>query len=916
MKKNLYLSVFLCLYGMVSFSQTTELWGGMSRGGSDNNGRIISVNPLTNIVTEVHGFPAINAGASLTMNKMIVHNNLLYGITRLGGKYNNGIIFNYDPVSNVETKLYDFSGATGSMPVKGLTLLNGKMYGITNTGGANDVGVIFEFDPATNIFTKKIDLSNATTGGMPSAGLSAWNGKIYGVTGTGATNGFGAIIEFDPASNTCTPKIALANNSTIGRQCFTGLTLLNDKFYGAMQFAGSEGLIFEWDPATNTYVNKYALAPDGPRNFTGAFVAAGNVLYATPNMGPGQFSNASSIVEFNPATSALTVKVTFSNSSEGYGSFGDLELYNGKYYGTNTTGGTNFIGSFFEWDPASNTITNRVAASAATGEQPGSSFTAINGNLYTTCLYTSNYTGSGTMVRWNTASATVTRQFIFGTSAGRKFDNRPVFYNGKIYAVTTFGGTNDRGVIFSKDVNTGEYTVLHNFANTQFASNIQGQPNLYNGKLYGVTKSTTSSLYGVIWQFDIATGVYTERFNLTASTGHDVKGSMAMVSNVFYGIANSGGNNFGGTIFSWNPATNAFTTISHLSGYNLGGGFTEAGGFLYASTQYNYGNNTNGVIIKFNPANNTFTVPVSFGSSIGDGSFGDFCLLNGKLYNCTQSGGTNGGGTIVEFNPATNQLIKLRDFDAAYPTGAANGGSGGIGNLAAYNNYLYGITVRGGLNGSGTVFRYDPASNQYLKLEDMINVGDGAEYGNGFAVVQRNSVVPVVFASFDARKQDKTKAKISWSTSMELNNRGYYVQRSKDGVNFENIAWIDATNAANGSAYSYIDNSPQKGNNHYRIEQVDIDLHKTYTDSRLLKFDDLLLVSVYPNPVAATLIVDNTGEKAGTLHLFDNKGRLVNLFMIKKGINRLGIEKLAAGSYHYRIAMEDGQVNSGTLEKQ
>lgn len=47
----------------------------------------------------------------------------------------------------------------GSYPLGGLVLAaSGKLYGVTATGGAFDAGVIFEYDPATNIYTKNLTL--------------------------------------------------------------------------------------------------------------------------------------------------------------------------------------------------------------------------------------------------------------------------------------------------------------------------------------------------------------------------------------------------------------------------------------------------------------------------------------------------------------------------------------------------------------------------------------------------------------------------------------------------------------------------------------------------------------------------------------------------------------------------------------
>jgi uncharacterized repeat protein (TIGR03803 family) len=53
---------------------------------------------------------------------------------------------------------YSFLASEGTDSRGGMTLYNGKFYGTTNKGGTSDGGVIFEWDPETNIYTKKIDM--------------------------------------------------------------------------------------------------------------------------------------------------------------------------------------------------------------------------------------------------------------------------------------------------------------------------------------------------------------------------------------------------------------------------------------------------------------------------------------------------------------------------------------------------------------------------------------------------------------------------------------------------------------------------------------------------------------------------------------------------------------------------------------
>jgi hypothetical protein len=103
-------------------------------------------------------------------------------------------------------------------------------------------------------------------------------------------------------------------------------------------------------------------------------------------------------------------------------------------------------------------------------------------------------------------------------------------------------------------------------------------------------------------------------------------------------------------------------------------------------------------------------------------------------------------------------------------------------------------------------------------------------------------VLPVVWAEFNVRQKDASVL-LEWSTSEEINNDHFIIQRSVDGINFEDVGKVmGAGNTSEKQQYTALDKNPHFGMNYYRLKQVDYDGG----------FDLSVLKSVYFDPVSKT----------------------------------------------------------------
>jgi uncharacterized repeat protein (TIGR03803 family) len=296
-----------------------------------------------------------------------------------GGLTDNGVIFEWDPATNIYTKKIDFDLDNGASPTGNLTLKDGKFYGSTSSGGSNGEGVMFEWDPATNIYTKKIDL--VAYNGTYLGRLFLKDGKFYGVSGGGGLNSAGVIFEWDPATNVYTKKIDF--DITNGSGSNGSLIFSGGRFYGMTAGGGANfsGVLVEWDPESNILTKKIDFGNPFGGNPYGSLTLKDGKLYGMTAIG-GSIS-AGTIFEWDPETNLFIEKIDLAAINGQY-AYGALTLNSGKFYGTTALGGENRGGVIFEWDPDANIYTKKVDLSSELGSSPQGDLVAFDISTITT----------------------------------------------------------------------------------------------------------------------------------------------------------------------------------------------------------------------------------------------------------------------------------------------------------------------------------------------------------------------------------------------------------------------------------------------------------------------------------------------------------------------------------------------------
>lgn len=642
-----------------------KLFCALSRSGLNDDGMIAEYNPITNAWVKRAEFNSI--GGDLFVGSLTLYNSKFYGVCLSGGMYDEGLIFEFDPTTFLLTKLYDFNSTSGGYPNNGMTLYNGKLYGVAGGGGLYNDGVIYEFNPANNVYTPKANFIENITGYCNSGTkLVVYNSLLWGTTNIGGQSNGAAIFSFNPATNALLKKVEI---NTIGSNtCYNSLTLLNGKLYGSTAVGGANnsGVIFEYNPATNILVSKYNLTYTTVKH-TLRFTVYNSILYGCSASGGA--NNEGQLCSFNPVTSQYTalVDLSLTNGMQGAGA---LTFYNNRFYGFTTRGSAYGKGNLFSYDLLTSTFAIKVQLGGSELTNPTGAMIHYNGKLYGTCelggLYENDH-GVGGIYEFDPANDIYTiKQMLHDTTASIFDQGGFTLLNDKFYMVSSYGGSTNEGSLCAYDPAMNSITKLHDFTFTT-GSYPYGRLSVYNGKLYGMCKDGSSSGKGNLYEYNPATDVYSEKVVLDSAKGWRPYGGLTWYNNKFYGCCWAGGPSYGGTIFEYNPAINSYVKkydFDSTSGDHCVSGLTEFNGKLYGMTMFG-GVGDSGTIFEYNPLNNVYAKKIDLTKTTGFEPYGLLTLSNNKLYGMTPAGGNSNCGTLIQYDAIANIFSKKLDFNPA-----------------------------------------------------------------------------------------------------------------------------------------------------------------------------------------------------------------------------------------------------------
>jgi uncharacterized repeat protein (TIGR03803 family) len=238
-----------------------NLYGTTSQGGTSGNGTVFELAaPKTKGGTwtesVLYSFGTGTDGANPVGGVSLDSAGNLYGTTSAGGEYGYGIVFQLVAANHwAENILHEFqNGNDGSVPYAGFVADKaGNFYGAATQGGVNGGGTVFELTPSQGSWSFNVLYS------VPGWGISGTfrnvvldtAGNLYATTHCdGAYNG-GTVYELTPAGGTWNYNLLYNfTGGSDGQYSVSNLVVNQGKLYGTTLYGGSNGngVVYEVTP--------------------------------------------------------------------------------------------------------------------------------------------------------------------------------------------------------------------------------------------------------------------------------------------------------------------------------------------------------------------------------------------------------------------------------------------------------------------------------------------------------------------------------------------------------------------------------------------------------------------------------------------------------------------------------------------
>lgn len=595
-----------------------------------------------------------------------------------------------------------------------------------------------------------------------------------------------------------------------GGQPFGRLTLSGNTLYGATYLASNgNGVLFSVSTNGTSYnvLHTFSALNNDRTNTDGAtpectLKLAGNKLYGTATRG-GTLGNGV-VYSVNLDGTGFTTLFNFSGAPLVPGSYalhspvGELVLAGETLYGVTRAGGSpaydgSVAGRIFAVNiTGGGTIPYAFPDYTWDGNRTYSPYNPTGGlvlldNKFYGITTQGGYDNNGTVFTVNTDGSgfSILHYFTSPNLEGTSPIAPLVLSGNTLYGTTHSGGSGGRGVIFAINVNGSDFTVLHAFNGAEGYENGYGL--LVSGDtLYGSTNYGGSTGDGTLFSMKTDGTAYTVLHSFDRYIDGKFPRGLIQAGNTLYGMAGGGGTYDTGTIFAY-VAGPAITSVAPNSGPAAGGqsailsgtNLSNATAVTFGGTAATIGSNTDTSITITTPAHGEGAVNVVVTTAGGSAT-----RTNGYTF--------VPGPTITSISPdagpvAGGQSVTINGTNLSTATSVTLGGTAATITAIAGNS----VTVTTPAHAAGAV-------------NVVVTTGGGSGTSSGGYTYGTSSINTPI--GVEARAVSGTRVDIGWiavtgAISYQIDGRaagGVFVQIGTSPTNS-----FSDTSATAGSAFLY-----------------------------------------------------------------------------------------------------------------
>ena len=297
------------------------------------DGGIFAVRPNGTDFRIVKTFSSTTDGGNL-FHGLSVADGGITGVARNGGQANAGTLLQVATSGSNFSVLHHFSGGSsdGAYPYVGSAVVDNVLYGITYLGGANEACVLYSYDRSSGTYS--VNHRFTSPGGKPFGSLTPVGDWLYGmVSDHRSLTDHGRIFRFRPGDNTYEdvhffgggPLGGYPYDALIwdGGSYLYGTTLGYYPFTGETTPLADQGVVFRLNIDSMLYevIHDFSLSQtDGAKPNSGMLIGGDGLLYGIAHgteAGGGAGYEYGTLYRLQPDGSSFEVLHTFDSMENG-----------------------------------------------------------------------------------------------------------------------------------------------------------------------------------------------------------------------------------------------------------------------------------------------------------------------------------------------------------------------------------------------------------------------------------------------------------------------------------------------------------------------------------------------------------------------------------------------------------------------